>query len=270
MTIRPLEAVFERKFATCTGSLVPRRADHLAVVRAVDPGQARGGGARRPGLLDLRVEGAPHGHQADAQREAEGEKEDPAAGVRRPDLRMHRGCTLPFRFDAREHGQLRDKHALGRETLAGLFFLALAIAATRPLAAVLRSHVLGQLDVLVDLWTVHWLATHFFDPSQIFQGNIFNPARADTVHANDTCIQCHSQGQPLTNPIEGRYYDWPVGFHVGQNLSDFWRDRLRPSSSPGVEAAERAVRGKGGEERVEARGRGKERSQRLLVLGRIG
>src|SRR5204863_1801837 len=21
---------------------------------------------------------------------------------------------------------------------------------------------------------------------------------------------------------EGRYYDWPVGFHVGQNLSDFW------------------------------------------------
>jgi len=53
--------------------------------------------------------------------------------------------------------------------------------------------------------------------------NIFNPARADAVHANDTCIQCHSQGQPLTSPIEGRYYDWPVGFHVGQNLSDFWK-----------------------------------------------
>ena len=52
--------------------------------------------------------------------------------------------------------------------------------------------------------------------------NIFNPARADFVHANDTCIQCHSQGQPLTNPIEGRYYDWPVGFRVGLNLSDFW------------------------------------------------
>jgi predicted CXXCH cytochrome family protein len=53
--------------------------------------------------------------------------------------------------------------------------------------------------------------------------NIFNPARADPVHASDTCIQCHSQGQPLTNPIEGRYYDWPVGFRVGLNLSDFWR-----------------------------------------------
>ena len=28
--------------------------------------------------------------------------------------------------------------------------------------------------------------------------------------ANDTCIQCHSQGRPLKNPIEGKYYDWPV------------------------------------------------------------
>ena len=53
--------------------------------------------------------------------------------------------------------------------------------------------------------------------------NIVNPARLDYVHANDTCIQCHSQGQPLNNPIEGKYYDWPVGFHVGLNLADFWK-----------------------------------------------
>src|SRR4051794_37613141 len=46
-------------------------------------------------------------------------------------------------------------------------------------------------------------------------GNIVNPATLDFVRANDTCIQCHSQGQPLINPIEGRYYDWPVGFHQG-------------------------------------------------------
>ena len=52
---------------------------------------------------------------------------------------------------------------------------------------------------------------------------ILNPARFDYVHANDTCIQCHSQGQPLKNPIEGKYYDWPVGFHVGLNLADFWK-----------------------------------------------
>lgn len=55
------------------------------------------------------------------------------------------------------------------------------------------------------------------------RGNILNPSRMDYVRANDTCIQCHSQGRPLSNPIEGRYYDWPVGYHVGQNLRDFWR-----------------------------------------------
>ena len=53
--------------------------------------------------------------------------------------------------------------------------------------------------------------------------NIFNPARFNYVRANDVCIQCHSQGRPLTNPIEGKYYDWPVGFHVGLNLADFWQ-----------------------------------------------
>jgi predicted CXXCH cytochrome family protein len=53
--------------------------------------------------------------------------------------------------------------------------------------------------------------------------NILNPERFDYVHANDTCIQCHSQGQPLTNPIGGKYYDWPVGFEVGKNLADYWK-----------------------------------------------
>ena len=48
------------------------------------------------------------------------------------------------------------------------------------------------------------------------------PRRLDYVRANDTCIQCHSQGKPLKNPIEGQYYDWPVGFQQGRNLKDFW------------------------------------------------
>jgi predicted CXXCH cytochrome family protein len=52
---------------------------------------------------------------------------------------------------------------------------------------------------------------------------VVNPARLDYVQANDTCIQCHSQGQPLKNPINGKYYDWPVGFQMGENLSDFWK-----------------------------------------------
>jgi predicted CXXCH cytochrome family protein len=55
------------------------------------------------------------------------------------------------------------------------------------------------------------------------RGTIRNPARMDYVAASDTCIQCHSQGRPLTNPIEGKYYDWPVGYHVGLRLQDFWR-----------------------------------------------
>ncbi len=59
--------------------------------------------------------------------------------------------------------------------------------------------------------------------TQPTRANIFNPARADLVSANDTCIQCHSQGQPSKNPIEGRYFDWPVGFRVGLHLDDYWK-----------------------------------------------
>lgn len=55
------------------------------------------------------------------------------------------------------------------------------------------------------------------------RSNILNPAHMDPVAANDTCIQCHSQGRPLTNPIAGKYYDWPVGYQVGLRLQDFWR-----------------------------------------------
>ncbi len=53
--------------------------------------------------------------------------------------------------------------------------------------------------------------------------NIVNPAHMDYVAASDTCIQCHSQGRPLTSPIEGKYYDWPVGYEVGLRLQDFWK-----------------------------------------------
>jgi len=55
------------------------------------------------------------------------------------------------------------------------------------------------------------------------RGNILNPARMDYVAASDTCIQCHSQGRPLANPIEGKHYDWPVGYHAGLNLRDYWQ-----------------------------------------------
>ncbi|HTI01861.1 MAG TPA: cytochrome c3 family protein [Acidisoma sp.] len=63
-------------------------------------------------------------------------------------------------------------------------------------------------------------STHVAHPTR---DNILNPARQDYVHASDTCIQCHSQGQPLKNPINGKYYDWAVGYHAGLNLKDFWK-----------------------------------------------
>jgi predicted CXXCH cytochrome family protein len=53
--------------------------------------------------------------------------------------------------------------------------------------------------------------------------NILNPERMDYVSASDTCIQCHSQGRPLSNPIEGKYYDWPVGYRAGLKLRDYWQ-----------------------------------------------
>jgi predicted CXXCH cytochrome family protein len=53
--------------------------------------------------------------------------------------------------------------------------------------------------------------------------NILNPARQNYVQASDTCIACHSQGQPLTNPIKGQYYDWPVGYRAGLKLANYWK-----------------------------------------------
>lgn len=53
--------------------------------------------------------------------------------------------------------------------------------------------------------------------------NIVNPETLDYVRGNDTCIQCHSQGRPLTDPIGGKHYDWPVGFLPGKRLADYWR-----------------------------------------------
>ena len=62
-------------------------------------------------------------------------------------------------------------------------------------------------------------AGHVDDPT--FE-NIVNPARLDQVRGNDVCIQCHSQGQPLSNPINELYFDWPVGYEPGDRLADHW------------------------------------------------
>jgi predicted CXXCH cytochrome family protein len=61
---------------------------------------------------------------------------------------------------------------------------------------------------------------HFAHPTR---ANTLNPAYMDYVSASDTCISCHSQGRPLSNPMEGRYFDWPVGYRPGLRLGDFWQ-----------------------------------------------
>jgi len=63
-------------------------------------------------------------------------------------------------------------------------------------------------------------SAHVARPTRV---NIVNPSRLDGFGGADVCIQCHSQGRPLRNPIEGQYYDWPVGFQVGASrLADYW------------------------------------------------
>ena len=53
--------------------------------------------------------------------------------------------------------------------------------------------------------------------------NILNPAEMDDVASDDTCIQCHSQGRPRAGLIDGKAYDWPVGYHAGLRLADYWK-----------------------------------------------
>ncbi len=55
------------------------------------------------------------------------------------------------------------------------------------------------------------------------RANILNPAEMDDVASDDTCIQCHSQGRPRVGLIEGKAYDWPVGYRVGLRLADYWK-----------------------------------------------
>ncbi|HEX6737629.1 MAG TPA: hypothetical protein VF310_05150 [Vicinamibacteria bacterium] len=66
--------------------------------------------------------------------------------------------------------------ALIRNLTVFAFFLALAGLATRPLVGDLRGQTLASPDPLIDLWTINWLTTHFFDPQRMLAGNIFHPA----------------------------------------------------------------------------------------------
>jgi predicted CXXCH cytochrome family protein len=64
-------------------------------------------------------------------------------------------------------------------------------------------------------------------------GNIVNPADLNYIAGNNVCLQCHVQGRPADNPVQGQYFDWPYAFHdaiaiVGfktalAHLNDFWK-----------------------------------------------
>jgi predicted CXXCH cytochrome family protein len=80
-------------------------------------------------------------------------------------------------------------------------------------------------DKSVTEWNVGCEACHGPGGAHLLEpvaGNVVNPTKLDAVRADDLCIQCHSQGQPPDNPIDGTYYDWPVGFRPGDRLSAFW------------------------------------------------
>ena len=52
---------------------------------------------------------------------------------------------------------------------------------------------------------------------------IVNPDKLDQVRGDDVCIQCHSQGQPRANPVDGDDVDWPVGYRPGDRLDTVWK-----------------------------------------------
>jgi predicted CXXCH cytochrome family protein len=63
-------------------------------------------------------------------------------------------------------------------------------------------------------------SAHVARPSQ---ASIVNPARLNNVAATNVCMQCHSEGRPVTNPIDGKYWAWAVGYEPGKNLADYWK-----------------------------------------------
>lgn len=65
-----------------------------------------------------------------------------------------------------------------------MFFVLLSLWALRPLPFQMASATLDHGDAFVDIWTIHWLATHLLDPTQVFQGNIFHPARHAVLHSD--------------------------------------------------------------------------------------
>lgn len=74
--------------------------------------------------------------------------------------------------------------SVAAEAASVLFFLAVAVVATRPLALDLSGATLRGPDPLIDLWTVHWLSGHALEPGQLFGGNVFAPFPRAVLHSD--------------------------------------------------------------------------------------
>jgi len=91
-----------------------------------------------------------------------------------------------------------------REAAVLLGFLALAAVETG-LFSSLGSRAFAGPDPVIDIWTLHWVATHLLrDPARVFEGNIFFPAH-DTVLFSDPLVGPALLVQPLlpftSNPV---------------------------------------------------------------------
>jgi hypothetical protein len=90
----------------------------------------------------------------------------------------------PDPMSAGRSGSASRPSALAAELAAIAFFLVLSLWALRPLPFQMASATLDHGDAFVDIWTIHWLVTHLLDPAQVFQGNIFHPARHAVLHSD--------------------------------------------------------------------------------------
>jgi hypothetical protein len=127
-----------------------------------------------------------------------------AAGLRLPEAGPPRPAPLPEPAERAASA----RRALGRtalvEVLVFLGFLVLA-AVESGLLSRLATRAFAGPDPIIDIWTLHWVATHLVkDPARLFEGNIFFPAR-DTVLFSDPLLGPALLVQPLlvftSNPV---------------------------------------------------------------------
>jgi hypothetical protein len=67
--------------------------------------------------------------------------------------------------------------AFRREVGVLLFYAALTVFATRPLASSLRDATLYGVDPAIYVWTVNWVSGHLLDPPALLEGNVYHPTR---------------------------------------------------------------------------------------------